>query len=73
MRPDGSTWNNVMSSGPQLNPQDTDELEAAVDQAIAARGGDMRSTDRMLIVANAVRRENGLIATGINPDCPSSN
>jgi FAD/FMN-containing dehydrogenase len=52
MRPDGSTWNNVMSSGPQLNPQDTDELEAAVDQAIAACGGDMRSTIRALIVAN---------------------
>jgi hypothetical protein len=52
MRPGGSTWNNVMSSGPQLNPQGTDELEAAVDQAIAACGGDMRSTIRALIVAN---------------------
>ena len=41
-----------MSSGPQLNPQDTDELETAVDQAIAACGGDMRSTIRALIVAN---------------------
>jgi hypothetical protein len=29
-----------------------DELEAAVDQAIAASGGDMRSTIRALIVAN---------------------
>ena len=52
MRPDGSTWNNVMSSGPQLNPQDTDELEAAVDQAIAACGGDLRSTIRALMFAN---------------------
>jgi hypothetical protein len=29
-----------------------DELEAAVDQAIAAVGGDMRSAIRALIVAN---------------------
>jgi hypothetical protein len=41
-----------MSSGSQPNTQDTDELEAAVDQAIAACGGDMRSTIRALIVAN---------------------
>jgi hypothetical protein len=52
MRPSGSTWNSVMSSGSQPNTQDTDELEAAVDQAIAACGGDMRSTIRALIVAN---------------------
>ncbi|MBR0801516.1 hypothetical protein JQ615_39865 [Bradyrhizobium jicamae] len=31
---------------------DDDGLEAAVDQAIAACGGDMRSTIRALIVAN---------------------
>ena len=41
-----------MSSGPQPNPQDTDELEAAVDQPIPACGGDLRSTIRALIVAN---------------------
>lgn len=41
-----------MSSGSQPNTQDGDGLEAAVDQAIAACGGDMRSTIRALIVAN---------------------
>ena len=41
-----------MSSGPQPNTQDADELEAAVEQADAACGGDMRSTIRALIVAN---------------------
>ena len=41
-----------MSSGSQPNKQEVDELEAAVDQAIAACGGDMRSTIRALIVAN---------------------
>ena len=41
-----------MSSGSQPNAQDADELEAAVDQAIAACDGDMRSTIRALIVAN---------------------
>ena len=41
-----------MSFGSQSNAQDADELEAAVDQAIAACGGDMRSTIRTLIVAN---------------------
>jgi hypothetical protein len=41
-----------MSSGSQPNPQDADELESAVDQAIAACNGDMRSTIRALIVAN---------------------
>jgi len=34
------------------NAQDADGLKAAVDQAIAACGGDMRSTIRALIVAN---------------------
>jgi len=47
-----STWNSVMSSSSQPNAQDADELEAAVDQAIAACGGDTRSTIRALIVAN---------------------
>ncbi len=32
--------------------QDADDLEAAVDQAIAACGGDMRAAIRALIVAN---------------------
>lgn len=34
------------------NAEEDDELEAAVDQAIAACGGDTRSTIRALIVAN---------------------
>jgi hypothetical protein len=41
-----------MSSGSEANRQDPDGLEAAVDQATAACGGDMRSTIRPLIVAN---------------------
>jgi hypothetical protein len=41
-----------MSSDPQANTGDVDGLEAAVDEAIAASGGDMRSTIRALIVAN---------------------
>ena len=41
-----------MSSGSQPNAQDADWLEAAVDQAITACDGDMRSTIRALIVAN---------------------
>lgn len=36
----------------QPESHDDDGLEAAVDQAIAACGGDMRSTIRALIVAN---------------------
>ncbi len=47
-----STWNSVTSSSSQPNEQDADGLEAAVDQAIAVCGGDMRSTIRALIVAN---------------------
>ena len=40
-----------MSSSP--NPQsDADQLEAAVDQAIAACGGDAREAVKALIVAN---------------------
>jgi hypothetical protein len=36
------------------NPQpDTDQLEAAADQAIAACGGDAREAVKALIVANA--------------------
>jgi hypothetical protein len=41
-----------MSSDPQTNTGDVDGLETAVDQAIAACGGDLRSTIRALIVAN---------------------
>ena len=41
-----------MSSASQANAQDTEDLEAAVDQAIAACEGDMRATIRALIVAN---------------------
>jgi hypothetical protein len=41
-----------MSSDSQPNAEDADGLEAAVDQAIAACGGDMRSAIRALIVAN---------------------
>jgi hypothetical protein len=44
--------NNPVSSSPHSHPEDGDGLEAAVDQAIAACGGDMRSTIRALIVAN---------------------
>lgn len=41
-----------MSSGSQPDAQDADGVEAAVDEAIAACDGDMRSTIRALIVAN---------------------
>ncbi len=40
-----------MTSAPP-EPDDDDGLEGAVDQAISACGGDMRSTIRALIVAN---------------------
>jgi hypothetical protein len=42
-----------MSSVSQPNEQD-DGLEAAVDQAIAICGGDLRATVRALIVANNI-------------------
>ena len=41
-----------MSTHRQPDQADDDGLEAAVDQAIAACGGDLRSTIRALIVAN---------------------
>ncbi len=41
----------MMSSSSRANAEDNG-LEAAVDQAIAACGGDMRATIRALIVAN---------------------
>ena len=40
----------MSSSQPATEPDDA--LEAAVDQAISACGGDMRATVRALIVAN---------------------
>ena len=41
-----------MSTHRQAGQADDDGLEAAVDQAIAACGGDLRSAIRALIVAN---------------------
>ena len=41
-----------MSSSSQPKFEESDELEAAVDQAISACGGNMRATIRALIVAN---------------------
>jgi hypothetical protein len=41
-----------MSSDPQPNAQDADELETTIDQAIAACGGDLRAAIRALIVVN---------------------
>ena len=42
----------LMSSHPQPDPIDDTGLEAAVEQAVAACGGDLRATIRALIVAN---------------------
>jgi hypothetical protein len=47
-----STRNNVMHPRSQPSEKGADALEAAVNEAIAACGGDMRSTIRSLIVAN---------------------
>jgi hypothetical protein len=52
MDPRRPRWNNLMSSSPQPLAEEDNGLEAAVDQAIVACGGDMRSTIRALIVAN---------------------
>jgi len=41
-----------MSSHPQPDPSHDAGLEAAVEQAITACGGDLRATIRALIVAN---------------------
>jgi len=41
-----------MSSHSQPNTEEDEELQAAVDQAIAACDGDMRSAIRALIVVN---------------------
>ena len=42
----------MMSASTPANAEEDNGLEGAVDQAIAACGGDMRSTIRALIVAN---------------------
>ena len=41
-----------MSANPNHAPADDNELEAAVNEAIAACDGDLRATIRALIVAN---------------------
>ena len=41
-----------MSASSQTNSLEDNELEAAVDSAIAACGGDLRAAIRALIVAN---------------------
>ena len=41
-----------MSSESQANVQDADELEIAIEQAIAACGSDMRPAIRAPIIAN---------------------
>ena len=41
-----------MPSSSPLKSEEHDELEAAVDQAISACGGDLRATIRALIVTN---------------------
>jgi uncharacterized protein (DUF1800 family) len=41
-----------MSASSKPDPADDGELEAAVDQAIASCGGNLRATIRALIVAN---------------------
>lgn len=50
------TTDHAMSSSSQSNPEVksevSDDLEAAVDQAISACDGDLRATIRALIVAN---------------------
>jgi hypothetical protein len=41
-----------MSSSSEPDPEPNSDLEAAVDQAISACGGDVRAAIRALIVAN---------------------
>jgi hypothetical protein len=43
---------NVMTCAPTPRPAASDELEAAIDDAISACGGDSRATIRALLVAN---------------------
>jgi hypothetical protein len=53
MIPCPSSWNTAMLAQPEENPQtESDRLDAAADEAIAACGGDMRSAIRALILAN---------------------
>ena len=46
------SWKCDMSAPSPSNTEEDDGLETSVDQAIAACGGDVRSTIRALIVAN---------------------
>jgi hypothetical protein len=52
MRHHRSDGTRIMSASSPANAEADNGLEAAVDQAIAACGGDMRSTIRALLVAN---------------------
>ena len=52
MRRHCSDGTRMMSASSPANAEQDNGVEAAVDQAIAACGGDMRSTIRALIVAN---------------------
>jgi hypothetical protein len=54
-----------MSSTPQPNTGDGDELEVAVDQAVAACDGDMRSAVRALIPTKTA-------AAGMAPACQTA-
>ena len=53
MEPSQSIGNSVMPSESAPNEVDACELEAAIDQAIAACDGDTRATIGALIVANS--------------------
>jgi hypothetical protein len=56
-----------MFSESQPNAQDADELETAVDQAIAACGGDTRAAMRALIMANGyLRSENERLSRAVS-------
>jgi ABC-type transporter Mla subunit MlaD len=52
IKSDRSIGNSIMSSEPLLSEDDASELDAAIDQAIAACDGDLRATIGALIVAN---------------------
>ena len=52
MRHHRSDGTRMISAPSPANAKEDNGLEAAVDQAIAACGGDVRSTIRALIVAN---------------------
>ena len=57
-----------MSSESQPNAQDANELETAIDQAIATCDGDMRATIRTLIVANNyLESEVGELMKAVSP------